>query len=124
MGPLDQADLVPGICAESLVWQELSAVNALKDLKYSISFWRTTAGLEVDFILYGPSKMVAIEVKSGKKLRQKDLVGLLEFRKDYPGTECFVFYGGEREEEHDGVKILSLTWALANLDQILGEKGS
>jgi predicted AAA+ superfamily ATPase len=48
---------------ETLVFQELRAVNDYLECGYQLYFWRTKNGLEVDFILYGPEGLIAIEVK-------------------------------------------------------------
>jgi len=49
-----------------------------------LSTWRTTGGVEVDFIVESPHGLVAIEVKSGCTLRPKDRRGLLAFHDEFP----------------------------------------
>jgi uncharacterized protein len=76
------------------VLQELRAVNNYGEHGYQIFFWRTKNGLEVDFVLYGPKGLLAIEVKRSATLQPSDLRGLREFRKDYKAAVCYVFHGG------------------------------
>jgi hypothetical protein len=50
---------------ETLVLQELRAVNDNAEHGFDLFFWRTKHGLEVDFVLYGEKGLLAIEVKRG-----------------------------------------------------------
>ncbi len=52
-GPLDAPSEIGGAAAETLVWQHLRALNDYADFGYTLHFWRTRGGLEVDFVLYG-----------------------------------------------------------------------
>jgi predicted AAA+ superfamily ATPase len=118
-GPLDQADVIPGAALETLVFQELSAgVNYLGQGD-EIFYWRTTAKQEVDFVVYGPSGLRAIEVKSGRKVDRADLRSLRDFRSDYPMAQCYAFYGGESVMEMDGIHIIPIQMALRSIDRIL-----
>lgn len=118
-GPLDQSDVIPGAALETLVFQELSAVLSYLDNGDELYYWRTTAKQEVDFVVYGPSGLLAIEVKSTRKLDRTDLRSLREFRSDYPIARCFAFYGGEKSMEIDGIRILPVELALRTLGKII-----
>ncbi|KPA12499.1 ATPase, partial [Candidatus Magnetomorum sp. HK-1] len=83
-GPLDAPEEISGICLETLVLQELIAINNYINAEYNIFFWRTNNGTEVDFVLYGPNGLIAIEVKYTAFYRPKDLQGLRSFIMDYP----------------------------------------
>jgi len=67
---------------------ELSAYSAYQELGYDIQFWRTTSGLEVDFILGGGD--VAIEVKSSKNVSQKALRPLRAFIEEYSPSKAMI----------------------------------
>jgi predicted AAA+ superfamily ATPase len=123
-GPLDHRDVIPGAALETLVFQELSAVMSYLDNGDELYYWRTTAKQEVDFIVYGPSGLVAIEVKSNRKLDRADLRSLREFRADYPIARCFAFYGGEKNMEMDGIQILPVEQALRALASIISNSHS
>ena len=120
MGPLDSDAEIDGPALETLVLQELRAANDYHDHGYQISFWRTRNGLEVDFVLYGPRGLLAIEIKRSTQIQPKDTRALREFKKDYPPAKCFVFYGGPSPVYMDDVTVLPVEHALRNLGQILG----
>ena len=69
--------------------QHLRAWIAYSNRDDTLSFWRTRAGNEVDFVLYGESGLYAIEVKSSATLHPRDFSGLRAFTEDYPvATPC------------------------------------
>ena len=104
---------------ETLVFQELRAVIDYYHTGYTLYFYRTATGVEVDFILYGKKGIIAIEVKLSKKWQTKDLTGLKTFRMDYPGCDCFLFYGGQKKEFVENITIWPVEDALQNLKSIL-----
>ncbi len=89
------------------------------NLGYSIYYWRTRSGSEVDFILYGEKGFKAIEVKRSANIRESDLKNLRTFRSDYPEADAYLFYGGTDERNFDGIKALPTKSALKQLDQII-----
>ncbi len=118
-GPLDSEAELDGPAVETLVFQELRAVNDYLKCGYQLYFWRTKNGLEVDFVLYGPGGLIAIEVKRSAHVHSKNLRGLKEFKKDYPPARCYLFYGGSVPLHIDDITVLPLGQALLNLEQIL-----
>ena len=89
-GPLDAPEEIQGLALESLVAQHLLALCQLRANGIQLSFWRTRAGLEVDFVLYGPNLFQAIEVKRAAKVTSADLKGLKAFQADYPEAQCLL----------------------------------
>lgn len=73
----------------------------------------------MDFVLYEPKGILAIEVKRRSRVDVKDLKGLLLFQKDYPEAKCFVFYGGKRKEYIEGIQYIPVDEALVSLPEIL-----
>ena len=120
VGPLDSDAEIDGPALETSVLQELRAVNDYHDYGYQISFWRTRSSLEVDFVLYGPRGLLAIEIKRSTQIQPKDTRALREFKKDYPPAKCFVFYGGPSPVYMEDVTVLPIEHALRNLHHILG----
>ena len=120
VGPLDSDAEIDGPALETLVLQELRAVNDYYEYGYQIFFWRTRNGLEVDFVLYGPRGLLAIEIKRSTQIQPKDTRALREFKRDYPPAKCFVFYGGPSPVYMDDVTVLPVEHALRNLHHILG----
>ena len=43
--------------------------------RYHLHFWRNAKGSEVDFVLYGPRALIAIEVKRTGRVRPRDCPG-------------------------------------------------
>ncbi len=119
-GTLDSPAEIDGPALETLVLQELRAVNDYEEFGYELSFWRTKHGLEVDFVLYGKRGLLAIEVKRSNNLHAQDLRALREFKKDYPPATCYVFHGGPTPLYFDDIIAIPMTQALQNLAAILG----
>ena len=122
MGPLDTPEFVQGHALETLLFQELKAVTDYSGSNFKIYYWRTSTNLEVDFILYGESGLVAIEVKSGARVDAKSLSGLKAFLDDYPQARAFFLYGGNRVIREGRIQVLPIETALVNLSEIIGTK--
>ncbi len=119
MGPLDSPAEAEGQSLETLCFQELKAINDYYDFQYELYYWRTSNGVEVDFILYGPKGIIAFEVKRSNRLAKKDLKGLKAFKTDFPEARLYLLYGGTREEFEGEINILPMEKALRNLPDIL-----
>ena len=94
-GPLDRPDEIDGQALEGLVAQHLRAWIAYSRLKRDLFFWRTRSGVEVDFVVYGPDGLWAIEVKNTRRIRPDDLRGLRSFQEEYPRSKAFLLYRGK-----------------------------
>lgn len=106
-GPLDSPEEIGGACMEGLVAQHLRAWIAYSKGERTLHFWRTKAGLEVDFIVYGEDAFLAIEVKRSRTVSSKDVRPLLAFREDYPQAKACLLYGGRERLKVNGVLCLS-----------------
>ena len=65
------------------VFRSLRALCQLRANGTQLSFWRTRAGLEVNFVVHGPNLFKAIQVKRAAKVTSADLKGLKAFQADY-----------------------------------------
>lgn len=74
-GPLDAATEVGGAALEGLVAQHLRAWIDYGQRDLQLFFWRTRAGNEVDFVLYGGGGFFAIEVKASERSAAKTCAG-------------------------------------------------
>jgi len=117
-GFLDRRENEEGLLYESLVLQEIVATNSYLGSKYEISYWRTKSGVEVDFVLYGEDELIAIEVKRKDNISKSDITGLLTFKTDYPMAKLYVFYGGGKTLNINGVVAIPIQEALLNLTKI------
>lgn len=122
VGPLDSDAEMDGPALETLVLQELRAVNDYHEYGYRIFFWRTRNDLEVDFVLYGPRGLLAIEIKRSTRLQPRDARALREFKKDYPPARCYVFFGGSTPLYMGDIIALPMESALTNLRELLGNE--
>lgn len=122
MGPLDKPEEAEGAALETLLYQEIVAINDYYNFGYELFYWRTSNQVEVDFILYGINGLVAIEVKRSNSISSKDLTGLKAFATDYPEAKLYLFYGGEQHKYFDQIQAIPIKKALINLPQLLGRQ--
>ncbi len=73
---------------EHYILMELRAYQAYKNPDLPITFWRTSTGQEVDFIL--GDKDLAIEIKGTGRVHEGDLGSLIALREDGPVKKCLV----------------------------------
>lgn len=99
--------------------QSLRAVNEYLDLEYEIFYWRTHDKKEIDFIIYGPKGFFAFEIKRSQFFNKHDFQALKTFSKDYPSAKLYFLYTGKRNEVHGNIEVLSIDYALKNLDKII-----
>ena len=116
---LDSHSEIAGAALETLILQDLIAINDYKDLKYKIYYWRTVSGSEVDFILLGSKKLLAIEVKHSKRATGKDLKGLKAFKQDYPEADLLLVYLGQENLKINDVQVIPATDFLLKLPDYL-----
>jgi predicted AAA+ superfamily ATPase len=105
-GPLDRSEEIDGAALEGLVAQHLRAWVAYTAEPHELFFWRTRSGVEVDFIIYGPSEFVAIEVKNTARIQARDLAALKTFRQEYPPSRQLFLYRGDERRIIDGITCL------------------
>jgi predicted AAA+ superfamily ATPase len=105
-GPLDRPQEIAGAALEGIVAQHLLAWTAYQGETASLYYWRTRAGSEVDFILYGPHLFWAVEVKNTARIRPDDLASLKAFKDEYPQSEAYVLYRGRERLKKDGILCL------------------
>ncbi len=119
MGPLDTPNEVGGVAMESLFLQEIRAINEYLQYDYQFYYWRTSHGVEVDIIAYGPKGLLAFEIKSKSYIDKNDLRGLKTFKADYPEAKLFLISGGSVREYHDDIQVIPIEMALKELSDIL-----
>ena len=118
-GPLDVPEEIQGPALETLFLQQIRALNDSRALGYSVHYWRTAKGDEVDFVLYGARGLRAFEIKRGVRIRPDDLKALRLFRDDFPESRAFLLYAGARRWHESGVDVVPFTAAVAELEQLL-----
>ncbi|MEW6618351.1 MAG: ATP-binding protein [bacterium] len=119
-GPFDMPEEIEGHAMETLLFQELKAINDYLDLGYQIFYWRTSNNIEVDFVLYGDKGLKAFEIKRTRKITPSLIRGLKAFLKDYPLAKAYFLYGGERRLYEGDIEIIPIEEAMKNLPLLLG----
>jgi predicted AAA+ superfamily ATPase len=114
-GPLDLGGDVVDAALEGLVFQHLRAWKAYGANDQSFFYWRTQAGVEVDFVIYSPQGLWAIEVKNSSRVRSQDLRSLKSFKEDYPEAKTFLLYRGTEHLIVQGIPCLPVTDFLKKL---------
>ena len=114
-GPLDRPEEINGLALEGLVAQHLRAWISYSRQDSALYFWRTKAGSEVDFIIYGEAGFWAIETKNAGQVHRKDLRALRTFRDDYPETVAIMLYRGHERLRIDGIWCIPVDEFLMDL---------
>ena len=110
---------IEGHALETLLFQELNAVNDYLELGYKIFYWKTSNNIEVDFVLYGDRGIRVFEVKRTGKVTSSMLRGIRAFLKDYPFAKAYFIYGGERHLREGDIEILPVKYVLKELPALL-----
>ncbi|WP_447970037.1 ATP-binding protein [Nitrospira sp. M1] len=92
-----------GKAFEHFILMELTAHRSYHDLEYPIQFWRTSTGLEVDFIL-GDGE-IAIEVKGTNRVDSRELRPLLTFIDEYHPRQAIIVCNEPAERVIESIRI-------------------
>lgn len=116
---LDTENEVGGAALENLFFQHLLAVIANKTEKFEVNYFRTTSGDEVDFVLHGAHKLLAVEVKNSPRYSSGWLGGLKRFGKDYPEAKRYLLYTGREKLYVNGIEIVPIREFLMELAKLV-----
>jgi predicted AAA+ superfamily ATPase len=110
-------DVTPGTgefgrAVEQYIYTELEAWTQYNRLDTQVSYWRTTGGQEVDFVVPG---RYAIEVKGGGSVGRADLKGLQALGEDDPQLEPILVCCESHPRIVDGINVLPVRDFLARL---------
>lgn len=91
------------LCAELLKWKQLQPVEP------DLYFYRTAAGLEVDFLIVGEQGIVPIEAKSAERVTSEDAKGVERFMMEHAALARvgLVVYQGD-----EVIKLRSKVWGV------------
>lgn len=98
-----------GPMLETLVFMDLVAWRETCMPRPEVLYWRTVAGVEVDFVLEMGETLVPIEVKAGSRASPSDSAGLNAFLKEHEGQakHGILLHTGTR-----GARISRNVWAI------------
>jgi uncharacterized protein len=104
-GNVEQGSELFGRAFEHYIWMELIAHSHYSELFYPITFWRTSSGFEVDFVL--GDHEIAIEVKSTGLASTNHLKGLRRFKEEYSvRRSILVSLDSKPRKTEDHIEIL------------------
>ena len=118
-GPLDSPEEIDGAAFETLLLQEIRALDDYLGLGYGLHYWRTAGGAEVDFVLHGERGLHAIECKRASVLRGEDFRSLRLFLDDYPMAKAWLVYGGTRLQREGSIEAVPIAEFLRGLPERL-----
>jgi predicted AAA+ superfamily ATPase len=97
-----------GKAFEHFLLMEIVAHRSYAGKDFSINFWRTKSGLEVDFIL-GQGE-VAIEIKGSGYVDKRDIYGLTAFTEAFSPKRSLLVCNEKEKRLHNKIEIL--TWEI------------
>jgi predicted AAA+ superfamily ATPase len=68
-------------------------------------YWRTSAGSEIDFVVYEGDVFKAVEVKNASTIHPQDLRALKTFGQDYPEAKKMLVYRGKDRLLREGISV-------------------
>ena len=104
--PLEVAERGPLL--ETLVLHELRAAMSVHNAGGDLSYWRTAAGVEVDFIWRRGRRVVGVEVKASARYRREDAAVLRQLLAEKVLTAGYLVYGGSEVLRDRGIDVLPL----------------
>ena len=85
-----------GAHLENLVLMDLLAWRDVQPRRPEVLYWRTATGIEVDFVIETPRRVLPIEVKTAARVGPSDAKGLEAFLDEYPDLAdgALLLHGG------------------------------
>jgi uncharacterized protein len=99
-----------GAYFETLIYHHVRALTRLMTPPGRLYFWRTRAGVEVDFVLEYGHRLLAIEVKRTEHPGYGDIAGLRAFLQEYPQASGGLLVHCGRETRRLDENILAVPW--------------
>lgn len=93
-----------GRAFEHFLLMEILAYRSYSGQDFTINFWRTKTGLEIDFILARGE--IAIEIKGANRIDKRDLNALVAFAEEYSPKRNFLVCNEKEKRLHGKIEIL------------------
>jgi predicted AAA+ superfamily ATPase len=93
-----------GRAFEHFLLMEILAYRSYSGKDFTINFWRTKTGLEIDFILARGE--IAIEIKGASRIDKRDLNALVAFAEEYSPRRNLVVCNEKEKRLHGKIEIL------------------
>jgi len=81
---------------EAMVIEQLLRGFEFLGERVTASYWRTSAGAEVDLVLEGRFGLLPVEIKHTQAVKPQQLLGLRRFLKEFPAPFGVVIHNDER----------------------------
>jgi len=87
-----------GAHLENMVLTDLLAWRDLQAIRPEVLYWRTATGIEVDFVIETPDRLLPIEIKAAARVTTADAKGLEAFLDEYPDLVdgALLLHGGDQ----------------------------
>lgn len=108
-----------GGALETWMLHEIRAHLAHAAAGGELAYYRTPAGVEVDFVWTGPERAVAIEVKANQRWRPADGAALRDLHARRVIQAAVAVYGGERRQRDGPIVVLPVHEFLHRLPDLL-----
>lgn len=103
-GEIAPGNEIFGRAFEHFIFQEILAHSHYSGNNYPITYWRTSSGFEVDFVL--GEHEVALEVKGVPEVQPHHLKGLKAFSDDYKVKKSIIVSLDQKPRATNGINIL------------------
>ena len=108
-----------GVALETWMLHEIRAHLANTGVGGALSYYRTSAGVEVDFAWTAPRRAVGIEVKATRRWRRDDGSALRELHERRVIQTAVAVYGGEHAQQDGPVTVLPVPEFLRRLPDLI-----
>jgi predicted AAA+ superfamily ATPase len=101
-----------GAYFKALIYHHLRLLTRLMTPSGRLSFWRTTDGVEVDFVVEHGRRVMAVEVKATDNPGYRDIAGLQTFLEWHPDAAAGLLLHGGKSIRRMDKKILAVPWTM------------
>ncbi len=115
--PLHDSERGPAL--ETWMFHEIRAHLAHSGVGGELSYYRTPAGVEVDFVWTAPRRAVGIEVKATRRWRRQDGDALRDLHARRVIRRAVAVYDGEHAQQDGPVTVLPVLEFLRELPELL-----
>jgi predicted AAA+ superfamily ATPase len=107
-----------GTALETWMLHEIRAHLAYSGAGGELTYYRTPAGVEVDFVWTAPGLAVGIEIKAARRWRTDDGNALRELHEHGVIQKAVAVYGGEHAQQDGSVTVLPVLEFLRCLPEL------
>lgn len=113
---------IDDISLETLLFQEISAINSYFNLGYELGYWTSPKGGEVNFIAKNSKNLFAFTLKNTTNPLIKDYEGLISFYEKHNNSKLYFVYTGDKHYVYNDIEIMPIEVLLQNLLKIMSSE--